>query len=350
MSNKQKVDEFTRQYTSALQDYLVSNSEAGLEKAYEIGRSAMAEGLGVLDVASAYHESFVALLSLLAPEERKRLAASAAMFLAESLSSFEMTHRSFREANASLQKMNEALERRVKERTSELESVNRELNDFAHIVSHDLKAPLSALQSIADLFTDECSDRLDEEGRELLGMLTKCTIRMQKLIDGILQYSKAGRIGEDRIEVDLNRLVKEVLEMLGPPGGIEITIGKLPVILCEKTRIQQVFQNLLSNAVKYQDKPDGKITISSEELGHRWKFTISDNGRGIPAPDLEKIFQLFVALDRPANGTSTGVGLAVVKKIIEMYGGRVHVESQVGVGSAFSFTLPKRPEPEYPAP
>lgn len=346
MSNKDRIQEFTRQYASALQGYLTSSNEAGLEQAYETGRSAMVEGLGVLDLAAAYQESLLTLLSQdLLPEERKRIAASASTFFVESLSSFEMTHRSFREANASLQKLNEALERRVKERTAELENVNRELNDFAHIVSHDLKAPLSALQSIGDLFAAECSGRLDEEGRELLDMLMNCTVRMQRLIDGILQYSKAGRIGEDRIEVDLNKLVSEVLEMLAPPPHIDIQIGPLPVILCEKTRIQQVFQNLLSNAVKYQDKSKGEIKVFCEDQDYQWKFTVADNGRGIPESHREKIFQLFVTLNGPANGASTGVGLAVIKKIVEMYGGKVHVESKIGVGSSFSFTLPKYHHP-----
>lgn len=342
MKNAERIQAFNQEYSSALERYLASPDEAGLQQAYEIGRKAVTEGLGVLDVANAYQEALVtALFRYFALGDRKQISTAAASFFAESLSSFEMTHRSFREANDSLQRLNEALERRVKERTQELENVNRELNDFAHIVSHDLKAPLSALQSVCELLVAECSDKLDSEDRELLDMLTNCGKRMQRLIDGILQYSKAGRIAEDRLPVNLNKLVQEVLEMLAPPQNIEIEVCPLPTIVCERVRIQQVFQNLLSNAVKYQDKPQGMIRVSCKDTGRHWDFTITDNGRGIPESSLDKIFQLFVSIGGPANGNSTGVGLAVVKKLVEMYGGSIHVESKVGSGSSFSFTLPK---------
>ena len=165
---------------------------------------------------------------------------------------------------------------------------------------------------------------------------------MDGLIDGILQYSQVGRVKEVAVEVDLNRLVREVIDLLAPPQHITVSLeNSLPTVRVEPTRIQQVFQNLLSNAIKYMDKPEGEIRISCGAEGKQWKFSISDNGPGIDRQHFEKIFQLFQTLAPRDRVESTGVGLALVKKIVEMYGGRVWVKSTVGQGSAFLFTLPR---------
>lgn len=344
MSSKMYLPDFQKCFLSALQEFLSQDNETGLERAYELGREAIAGGLGVLDVTSAYQESVQFLLSgASGPEERAGIGTKSAAFFSESLSPFEMTHRSYREANASLLALNEALEKRVEERTRKLEDANRELEDFAYIVSHDLKAPLIALHSIAALLRSRYSEKIDDDGKELLSLLTSRTTRMQHLIDGVLQYSKAGWVGENAREVDLNILLREVVEMLDPPPHIQIESATLPTIVCQKTRIQQVFQNLLSNAVKFMDKPQGKIVLSCTDDGPFRRFDFADNGRGIDAADLNRIFQLFVSVNSPGNGLCNGIGLAVVKKIVEMHGGRIWVESIPGAGSTFAFTLPKEP-------
>ena len=167
--------------------------------------------------------------------------------------------------------------------------------------------------------------------------------RMHNLIDGILQYSRLGRTEENVSEIDIEQVVSEVIEMISPPDNFRIVVeNTLPVIKSEKTRIIQVFQNLISNAVKYMDKEEGIIKIRCDEEDRFWKFSIEDNGPGIAKEYYEKIFQMFQTLSPRDKFESTGVGLTVVKKIIELYGGKVWVESQVGKGSTFIFTLPRQ--------
>lgn len=229
----------------------------------------------------------------------------------------------------------------------ELESANEELKNFAYVVSHDLKAPLRAIGSLADWIAADQKERLDDEGREHLRLLIQRTRRMDALINGVLQYSRLGRVHETFATVDLEKLVREVVDLLAPPAHIKVIVEEtLPMIRAERARIQQVFQNLLSNAIRYIDKPHGMITIRCQDDGDRWKFSVADNGPGIEKRHFERIFQLFQTLNPRDRVESTGVGLAIVKKIVEMHGGSVWVESTVGEGSTFFFTLPKTlPEP-----
>jgi PAS domain S-box-containing protein len=224
----------------------------------------------------------------------------------------------------------------------ELESVNRELNDFAYVVSHDLKAPLRAIGSLADWIATDYAEQLGEEGQEQLNLLMGRVKRMHTLIDGVLLYSRLGRNREERLEVNLNNLMAEVIDLLDPPPSITVKIeNSLPVVVGEKTRLQQLFQNLLNNAIKFMDKPQGQISVSHLEQADFWQFCVADNGPGIEAKHFAKIFQLFQTLSPRDEFESTGVGLALVKKIVELHGGKVWVESKVGEGSAFFFTLPK---------
>jgi len=224
----------------------------------------------------------------------------------------------------------------------ELESANEELKNFGYVVSHDLKAPLRAIGSLANWLSTDYADKFDNEGKEHMRLLISRAYRMDGLIDGILQYSRVGRVKETVIAVELNRLVREVIDLLAPPANITVSIvNSLPTVMTEPTRIQQVFQNLLSNAIKYMDKPKGEIRIDCLAEGRQWKFSITDNGPGIDQQHFEKIFQLFQTLAPRDRVESTGVGLSLVKKIVEMYGGRIWLESTVGQGSTFFFTLPR---------
>ncbi|HQT26897.1 MAG TPA: ATP-binding protein, partial [Burkholderiales bacterium] len=224
----------------------------------------------------------------------------------------------------------------------ELESANEELKNFAYVVSHDLKAPLRAIGSLADWISTDQSERLDDDGREHLRLLIQRARRMDSLIDGILQYSRVGRVRETKVEVDMNEIVKESLAMLAPPPNIRVKVAPgLPFIDAERTRMIQLFQNLLSNAIKYLDKPEGLIHIGFETHEDDWEFSVSDNGCGIEPRHFKRIFQLFQTLLPKDRVESTGVGLALVKKIVELYGGRIWVESVPSVGSTFFFTLPR---------
>jgi len=223
----------------------------------------------------------------------------------------------------------------------ELKVTNTELKDFAYIVSHDLKAPLRGIKTIAGWIAKDYSDKLDDEGRQQIDLLISRVERMHNLIDGVLTYSRVGRIREEYQEVNLDRLVPEIIDSLEPGGKAQIIIeGHLPKIVCEPTRIQQVFQNLISNAVKSIDKPRGQIRIGCTEKEGFWRFYVCDNGCGIEPRHFERIFQIFQTLQPRDEAESTGVGLAVTKKIVEMYGGKIWVESELGKGSTFFFTIP----------
>ena len=223
-----------------------------------------------------------------------------------------------------------------------LQSANEELKNFAYVISHDLKAPLRAIGSLADWIMADQHDKLDAEGQEHLGLLVQRVRRMDALIDGVLSYSRIGRTRETLVTVDLNERVRAVIDALSPPEHIVITVAPgLPVIRAEKTAIYQVLQNLIANAIRYQDKPQGRIEIDCTDQGESWQLSVADNGPGIEARHFERIFQLFQTLNPRDRVESTGVGLSIVKKIVELYGGRVWLESAVGQGSIFYFTVPK---------
>lgn len=242
------------------------------------------------------------------------------------------------------------LEQMVKERTEKqaellekVDNINKELKDFASIVSHDLKAPLRGIKSLATWILDDCSDKLGEQGNEQMNLLLSRVERMYNLIDGVLQYSRAGRTEEQIVQVNLDTFIPEVIDMLVPPENISITIeNSMPVIECAETHIMQLFQNLLGNAIKYMDKPQGQIKVGCVEEDGFWKFSIADNGPGIDEKHFEKIFKMFQILSVSEDVEGTGVGLTVTKKIVELYGGNIWVESEIGKGSTFFFTLPKQ--------
>ncbi|MDD5064084.1 MAG: ATP-binding protein [Phycisphaerae bacterium] len=234
-------------------------------------------------------------------------------------------------------------EQRQAQLLEQLEKTNQELKNFAYIVSHDLKAPLRGIKTLAEWISADCADKLDDNGKEQMNLLMRRANRMHNLIDGILRYSRIGRIEKEKVVVNLNELVTEIIDMIAPPENVTITIeNTLPAIECDPTRIMQVFQNLLSNAVKYIDKPKGQIKVDCVEEDGFWKFSVADNGPGIEEKHFGKIFQLFQTLAPRDECESTGIGLTVIKKIVELYNGRIWVQSKVGEGSTFFFTLPKQ--------
>ena len=235
-----------------------------------------------------------------------------------------------------------ALSRGLEARAQELTQVNRELSDFAHVVSHDLKAPLRGIGSLANWLQQDYADKLGPEGAEQLRMIGGRVARLSGLIDGILSYSRAGRTHRSQTVVSLDALVRGTLEMLAPPAHITVAVvSELPQIRMDPTKAQQLFQNLLSNAVKYMDKPSGRVTVACVADERFWHFSIADNGPGIEEKYFERVFQLFQTLAPRDEVESTGVGLAVVKKIVETEGGRIWIESVFGHGATFHFTLPR---------
>lgn len=223
----------------------------------------------------------------------------------------------------------------------QLQRSNRELEDFAYVVSHDLKAPLRGITSVSTWLKEDYGDKFDAEGKHQLDLLRNRALRMDTLISGILQYSRTGSVDEAEEEADLNRLVNEIIENLNAPSNILIAIEEpLPVLKCPRVKMHQVFQNLISNAIKFSDKEKGAIMVRCQDQGIAWRFCVEDNGAGIDPKNFEKVFKLFQTLGRETGTENTGVGLALVKRIIELRGGRVWVESKLGEGSRFFFTWP----------
>ena len=178
-------------------------------------------------------------------------------------------------------------------------------------------------------------------------MLTERAKRADKLVDSILQYSSIGQLREKNEHLDLNTVLQDIISEIDLPENFDITVeSKLPVLMCKKTHIRQVFHHLLSNAVKHMDKEKGQIKVGCLENEGFWKFSITDNGPGIDKKYYKKIFKIFQTLASSDETESTGIGLSIAKKIISINAGRIWVESEVGKGSTFFFTLPKKGEEE----
>jgi len=238
----------------------------------------------------------------------------------------------------------EALNKDLESTVQQLTEANRQLQEFAYIAAHELKTPLRAVGTLASMMAEDYHDRLDEEGRKNLDILVGRARRMSDFIDGLVVYSKLGRAVEKKQEVNLNDILKEVIAQLPvAQKNIQVSIpDQLPFVIGEKTHITQVFQELLDNAVKYMDKPKGQVDIGCVEENGFWRFSVADNGQGIEERYFGKIFKIFQILSTRDDHESIGIGLAVVKKIVELYGGSVWVQSKVGNGSTFFFTLPKQ--------
>ncbi|MCK8521350.1 PAS domain S-box protein [Aquimarina sp. D1M17] len=221
-----------------------------------------------------------------------------------------------------------------------LEKSNKDLQDFAHIVSHDLKSPLRSMNALITWIREDYEEVLDDTAQKSFDMLLKKVDKMDHLITGILKYSSIDKTETSKKPIDLKEVIQDIIDIIFIPDHIKISVtSPLPVVLGDKFRLQQLFQNLLNNAVKYNDKEEGIITVNCENENDFWKFSIEDNGPGISKRYHQKIFQIFQTLD---NGKeSTGVGLSIVKKIVDMYQGKIWVESEEGLGTTFYFTLKK---------
>ncbi|TKD66557.1 PAS domain-containing sensor histidine kinase [Flavobacterium sp. ASW18X] len=227
-----------------------------------------------------------------------------------------------------------------KQLEKELEQSNKGLQEYAHIVSHDLKSPLRSVTALITWLQEDYKEVLDENGQHTLKMITDKIEGMDRLIGGILKYSTVNSDTLDNTNVDVNEVIKEITEIIYIPDHVSVQIvGKLPTIKADKTKIHQLFQNFLSNAVVNIDKEVGVVAVASKETPTHWEFSVKDNGVGIPKEYHEKIFKIFQSIGN--NERSTGIGLSIVKKIIDRYDGKVWLDSEIGVGTTFYFTLKK---------
>ncbi len=226
-----------------------------------------------------------------------------------------------------------------------LEKTNRELDKFASIVSHDLKAPLRAIGNLTGWIEDDMKGKMPADVQENFNTIKQRVRRMEGLINGLLEYSKADRKRGEIVTVDSKKLVLDTLEFIGKPENLQLEFTTpMPVFAADKLLLEQIFANLLDNSVKYNDKSTVQIKVSAEDKNNQWLFSVTDNGPGIDRQYHEKVFVIFQTLKRRDEVESTGVGLAIVKKIIEEKGGKIWVESEPGKGATFKFTWPKSEE------
>ncbi|QRM88832.1 PAS domain S-box protein [Lacinutrix sp. WUR7] len=221
-----------------------------------------------------------------------------------------------------------------------LEKSNDELQEYAHIVSHDLKSPLRSIHALVSWLKEDNQGKLDAVSLQNFGLIETTLEKMEQLITDVLNYSSLGADTSLKTDVDLNSLVNELVSILYIPDHIEIkSLHVLPNINGDKTKLQQVFQNLISNSVKFIDKKCGSIIIDVEDLKSHYKFSIKDNGIGIEKKYHDKIFKIFHSLKKSKD--SSGIGLSIVKKIINLHEGEIWLDSEPKVGTTFYFTLKK---------
>ncbi|AUP77650.1 ATP-binding protein [Flavivirga eckloniae] len=235
----------------------------------------------------------------------------------------------------------EKAESKNKDLLNELAKSNEELQEYAHIVSHDLKSPLRSINTLVNWIREDTKGKLDETSLQNFGLIEDTLEKMEQLISDVLLYSSVGVNSNDKQTTDLNELMKDLKQILFVPENIEIKVlNPLPKVQGDKVKLQQLFQNLISNAVKFNDKEKGLIEIDVAERKSFYQFSIKDNGIGIKKEYHEKIFKIFHSLN--VSKESTGVGLSIVKKIVDMYQGDIWLDSAPDKGTTFYFTLYKK--------
>lgn len=222
-----------------------------------------------------------------------------------------------------------------------LEERNEALNNYAHMVSHDLKSPMRNINFLIDCIKEEDSNNFSKESSQNYDLITENLEKMDALVDGILKHATITELEEKRVEVDIANLIEEITQTLYIPKNIKVkTIGKLPILLIGKHKLEQLFKNLLDNAISAtEDNPNGLIEIEANEEPEYWKFSITDNGKGIAKQYQDDIFKMFKKLEDDFR--ATGIGLALVKKIVNSYNGEIWLTSQEGEGATFFFTIKK---------
>jgi len=220
-----------------------------------------------------------------------------------------------------------------------LERSNRDLDHFAYVTSHDLKAPLRGIANLARWVGEEVGDAASARSREFLSLIGARVQRLETMIDGVLNYSRAGRIADEPANLELGPLVTDIVELLAPPQGA-VRVGKLPALQSTRIPLEQVFLNLISNALKHGGR---HIDVGAEPAEDAWEFFVRDDGPGIAPRFHAQIWGLFQTLRSRDATDSSGIGLAIVRRIVEAHGGRAWVESEEGRGATFRFTWPRTP-------
>ena len=225
----------------------------------------------------------------------------------------------------------------------ELARSNKDLEQFAYVASHDLKAPLRAIDNLAGWIAEDLGDQLEGDPRRNLQLLQGRVNRMEGLLEDILEYSRAGRVDGPIEDVDTGRLVSDVVDLVDPPDGITVTVpADLPRLRTAKSPLQQVFSNLIVNAIKHHDRARGRIEVTARDRGDAYEFAVADDGPGIPPEYHERVCQMFQSLKPRDEVEGSGMGLAIVKKLVEARNGVLSIDSPAGErGTTLRFAWPK---------
>ena len=254
----------------------------------------------------------------------------------------EALERSARE----IRELNAGLERRVAERTAELTAKNRELEAFVHSIAHDLRAPLRAIDGFSGLLEEEHASRLGDEGRRLLARVRGGAQRMDRLLRDLVEYARAGDAGLRHESVDLGELARSAFEDVVPEdarGSCRFVVGDLPKVDGDATQLRVVFRHLLANAVKYTSaRAERRVEVRGRVEGEDVVCEVVDDGVGFDPAHAGRLFRVFERLHAGEGGEGTGIGLAIVRRIVERHGGRVRAEGRPGQGATFAFSLPRR--------
>jgi light-regulated signal transduction histidine kinase (bacteriophytochrome) len=324
-------------FAALLDDHFAGSGEAALRGAYELGRHAVQDGFGVLDLEEAYREALDrALAPALDADEARARSRMAAELFAESLSPFEMVHRR-------VQMLNVELEQRVKDRTADLEAANGELETFSYSVSHDLRAPLRAIAGFSQALLDDYKEELDDEGRDLLNRVRAASARMTQLIEDILKLSRVTRAEMRRDPVDLSALAQTVakgLEEAEPDRRVDFLIAGGIGVNGDAALLRIVLENLLGNAWKFTGhRPHAQIEFGATKRNGSRVCFVRDNGAGFDMDRAGSLFGAFQRLHCSADFPGTGIGLATVQRIVRRHGGEIWAESAVDKGATFFFVV-----------
>ncbi|MBI4584442.1 MAG: PAS domain S-box protein [Planctomycetes bacterium] len=255
-----------------------------------------------------------------------------------------------KKAHEEIKRLNNDLERRVAARTAELEAAIKELEAFSYSVSHDLRAPLRAIDGFSRILLEDFSGKLDAEGQRILNVVRANTMKMSQLIDDLLAFSRLSRKGMERSKIDMTELCRSVIEELRrsePERSVEVTLGSMPDTEGDRAMIRQALANLLSNAFKFtRRQPEPAVEIGGHSDGDMNVYHIKDNGVGFDMQYSHKLFGVFQRLHGADEFEGTGVGLAIVHRIISRHGGKVWGEGLVNSGATFHFALPRKKEQE----
>lgn len=341
------------EYVVALHEYSASGSEAALARAYQLGRRAVSDGVGVLEMAALHQQALSTALSASTPAANR-----GAEFLSEALAPFELTRRGFQQISASLKDVNSGLQHRLDEALQAFETAQAELverrrleglkNEFICIISHEVRTPLTSIHGALNLLTSGLGGHLNEQGRQLLEVAYRNSQRLVRLVTDILDLQKieSGVMTFNMRPLEVKPFLAQAIEAtqgFARKFGARLSLAAVPrraYVRADSDRLMQVMDNLLSNAAKFSP-PDEPVTVGVARVDGRIRVSVHDRGPGVPEDFRDRIFERFAQAEAGGARTGAGLGLSISKAIVEQLGGRLAFQSAAGRGTTFFFDLPE---------